>query len=343
MLKLKHLGAINTLPAHKFGTWNMREVVPARKAALADAIDNPSNIEQWIEGLRQLKGHYTPLNIDSSTFSGRVTSNIRCGFDAVDISASGLMRAERTPRDVRLDNYDHYYAIFQTAGAPTKVVQHDTVFELSVGRFAVVHSARPVTYASGHSGGQWLSIVLPRAELISHLGFEPGLSPPQRNARLERLLLELAANISDRDTHCDRCSTWTKLAFFDLLGALYAAPDQERTTSHSGKLFARVCSITKNRFADSDVSAREIADEAGISLRYLQKLFTIHDSTFGHFLTELRLDHAANLIRRRALTNSSQPLSSIAHACGYSDYTHFARAYRQRFGHSPGGPRIGSV
>jgi AraC family transcriptional regulator, positive regulator of tynA and feaB len=39
---------------------------------------------------------------------------------------------------------------------------------------------------------------------------------------------------------------------------------------------------------------------------------------------------------RRASLGISQPLSEIAYACGFRDYTHFARKFRQRFGYSPG-------
>jgi AraC family transcriptional activator of tynA and feaB len=50
-----------------------------------------------------------------------------------------------------------------------------------------------------------------------------------------------------------------------------------------------------------------------------------------------RKDHAARLVHRRALLgNKTPPLSEIAHACGFSDYTHFARKFRYRFGYPPG-------
>jgi hypothetical protein len=39
---------------------------------------------------------------------------------------------------------------------------------------------------------------------------------------------------------------------------------------------------------------------------------------------------------RRALLGASQSLSEVAHACGFIDYTHFARKFRHRFGHAPG-------
>jgi AraC-like DNA-binding protein len=38
-----------------------------------------------------------------------------------------------------------------------------------------------------------------------------------------------------------------------------------------------------------------------------------------------------------ASLGTSQPLSEIAFACGFRDYTHFARKFRHRFGYSPGG------
>ena len=55
-----------------------------------------------------------------------------------------------------------------------------------------------------------------------------------------------------------------------------------------------------------------------------------------YHISSARLDHAARLIERRALMKTGQPLSDIAYACGFRDYTHFARGFRQRFGAAPG-------
>ncbi|WP_424631663.1 helix-turn-helix transcriptional regulator [Bradyrhizobium sp. SYSU BS000235] len=126
-----------------------------------------------------------------------------------------------------------------------------------------------------------------------------------------------------------------RLAVYDLLGALFAPP-APLCSRHTDKLFVRVCSIIKDRFADPDISPCEVAAEMGISLRYLQKLFTIRGSTCGDYISSLRLDHAAHLIERRALMKTGQPLSDIAYACGFRDYTYFARRFRQRFGTTPG-------
>jgi AraC family transcriptional regulator, positive regulator of tynA and feaB len=59
-------------------------------------------------------------------------------------------------------------------------------------------------------------------------------------------------------------------------------------------------------------------------------------STRSEFIYSLRLDHAARLLGRRDSLRSGQPLSEIAYACGFNDYTHFARKFRYRFGHPLG-------
>jgi AraC-like DNA-binding protein len=70
--------------------------------------------------------------------------------------------------------------------------------------------------------------------------------------------------------------------------------------------------------------------------RYLQQLFSVRNSSYTHFIHTVRLDHAAGMLLRRALLNTRQPINQIAYASGFSDYTHFARQFRRRFGHSAG-------
>jgi AraC-like DNA-binding protein len=127
-----------------------------------------------------------------------------------------------------------------------------------------------------------------------------------------------------------------RLALYDLLGALFAPSDPGPVSRHADKLFARIRSVIKDRFADPAFGPPEVAAETGISLRYVQKLLTARGSTCSELVYSIRLDHAAHLLDRRASLNTSQPLSEIAYACGFRDYAHFARKFRHRFGHAPG-------
>lgn len=151
-----------------------------------------------------------------------------------------------------------------------------------------------------------------------------------------RLLFQLVSVFGQENELSAQARACMQLAIFDLLGALIApSTDQISISPYSDRSFARVCEVMRGRFGDPDINPQEVATDAGISLRYLQKLFTARKSTYSHFLTSLRLDHAARLLRRRALTRSGEPLSAIAYACGYRDYAHFARSFRRHFGRVP--------
>jgi AraC family transcriptional activator of tynA and feaB len=289
----------------------------------------------FIDVVRSLCGRYTPGGIEPETFSGRVRAGSICGFKTVDFSCNAH-RIERMHRDVHFDGMEHYYAIFQTAGQST-ILQNDQAVELAVGDVALVDSAQPVTYVSEKRNGQWSCLRLPRQSLISHLGFEPeGGLCRHRETPAARLCVRL---IQDAVNECDSspasAEPYMQLAIYDLLGALFAAPDLSTISSHTDKLFKRVCGIIKDRFAEPDFGPCEVAAEAGISLRYLQKLFTARGSTCTDFIHSVRLDHAARQLHRRGLLNTSQPISKIAYASGFSNYTHFARQFRRRFGHPP--------
>jgi AraC-like DNA-binding protein len=181
------------------------------------------------------------------------------------------------------------------------------------------------------NGAQWLSIYMPRQSLISHLGFEPDGCLRGRGETLSaRVLSQLVLEgIEGEETPAARSGP-------HLVGALFAPSEPWVGSRHSDTLFKRIRGIMEDSFADPNFGPNEVAAETGISLRYLQKLFTERSSTCSDFIYSLRLDHAACLVSRRALLGTNQPLSEIAYACGFRDYTHFARKFRHRFGHAPG-------
>jgi AraC family transcriptional regulator, positive regulator of tynA and feaB len=291
------------------------------------------NYEQWRDlmcpnfGLHRVD--------DPKAFAGRFRSRHIFGLNASEIR-NNKCRCERTQRDIRLDGVDHCYAVFQVDGRST-IIQNDQAVTLAEGDVAFIESARPATYVNdGHE--QWLVLQLPRQRLISALGFEPrGGLGNHSGTRVSRLLFQLVVGAVDDEepmpTSADNCMQG---AVYDLLGALFAPLDPAPGSLQSDRLFKRICDVIKARFADPDFGPCEIAAEAGISLRYLQKLFTKRGCTCSGFIQSLRLDQAARSIKRRALMKSGQPLSEIAYACGYRYYSNFAHAFRQRFGHAPG-------
>jgi AraC-like DNA-binding protein len=232
---------------------------------------------------------------------------------------------------------EHYYAAFPIGGH-SAMTQNDHVVDLAVGDVVLVDSTRPLTYFGENKLGRWLALHLPRQALISHFGSEPQGGLSGRGGTLAgRLLFQLVRDaVKDRDVPSDPVEPDMQLVIYDLLRALFAPHDPAPASLHVDKLFKRVCEIIADHLADPAFGPCEVAAEAGISLRYLQKLFTARNSTCTHYMHSVRLDHAARLLHRRALLNTSQPISEIAYDSGFSDYTHFARKFRGRFGHPPG-------
>ena len=76
---------------------------------------------------------------------------------------------------------------------------------------------------------------------------------------------------------------------------------------------------------------------AGVSPRHLDRLFAAHlGATFLDQYRLIRLQHA-----RRLLEQSPLSISEIAIATGFSSGAHFSRAYRTRYGVTPGQTRRG--
>jgi AraC family transcriptional activator of tynA and feaB len=310
-------------------------VIEAIMHSSSDFLSTPSlGYEAWRDVVRLICGRYTPGGIEPTTFSGRARVRSICGFRAVDLG-SNAHSLERTHRDVRADAVDHYYALFQMTGQ-SKIVQNDRIVELTVGDVALVDAARPVSYVSEKGSNHWRSLQLPRRSLVSHLGLEPRCPSRRSGAAAARPLLQfLQDGVEDEQSMSVSANAYMRLACYDLLGALFAPSDPEVAYLHTDRLFARICDIIKDHFADPDFGPRDVAIEAGISLRYLQKLFTARNSTCRHFINSVRLDHAAGLLKRRSFLKTSQPISEIAYASGFGDYTNFNRRFRHRFGHTP--------
>jgi AraC family transcriptional regulator, positive regulator of tynA and feaB len=293
--------------------------------------------------MREDWGWFTPAR-ETNIFAGKVRTRRVLGFAAVDLTCNAA-RLERTELDIRRDDMEYYYVTVRDTGESI-IIHNDRVVNIAAGDVILLDSTRPVTFISTAQPGspQWLGLQVPRQNLVSHLGFEPqGGACGRRQAQAARLLCQLALDpVSNAETALASADEFMRLAVYDLLGALFAPP-VPLGSRHNDKLFMRVCGIIKDRFADPDTSPREVAAEAGISLRYLQRLFTVRGSTCGHHICSARLDHAARLIERRALMKTGQPLSDIAYACGFRDYTHFARGFRRRFGTAPGAVGAGAT
>jgi AraC family transcriptional regulator, positive regulator of tynA and feaB len=291
--------------------------------------------ETWRASVRAISGRFNAEGVEPSAFTGWLRATNVYGFTAAEIG-SNAPQVERTYTDVRLDRADHYFTIFQVTGQSVMTV-NDRAVRLDVGDVALIDLTRPVTFCSLSEGGlrNSVSLYLPRKPLICHLGFEPRDGLYRRSGTAAgRLLFDLIRNPGSAELACSPADRYMQLVVYDLVGALFA-PSDAAPSRHAEKLFQRILDVIRDGFADPDLGPCGVAAKAGISLRYLQKLLTQRGLTCSELIYSTRLDHAARLLDRRSTVGMGQPLSEIAYACGFRDYTHFGRKFRIRFGRAP--------
>lgn len=90
---------------------------------------------------------------------------------------------------------------------------------------------------------------------------------------------------------------------------------------------------------DAPLGAEELAEEAGVSVRQMERLFRryLGTSPKRHYQA-LRLNRAKDL-----LVQSDLSITEIAMATGFAAVSHFSKCYRAQFGSSPYGSRAAAL
>ncbi|MEU6610745.1 helix-turn-helix transcriptional regulator [Streptomyces shenzhenensis] len=116
-----------------------------------------------------------------------------------------------------------------------------------------------------------------------------------------------------------------------LLDQLRASPQQPlHLPRPAAPPLRTLCEILQADPADNRTLA-ELGREVGASSRTLSRLFRSDlGMTFPQWRTQLRLQHALVLLAEK------EPVTTVAHQCGWSSASAFIDVFRRTFGHTPG-------
>ncbi len=106
-----------------------------------------------------------------------------------------------------------------------------------------------------------------------------------------------------------------------------------RATHHSRKVFKSLQKTLADLASNCNVTASDIAQTHGLSLRYLHAIYAANGTSCGRELMRVRLERAQRLLLDP--TEPSRKIDDIAWHCGFSDTSHFRRRFRALFGVSP--------
>jgi AraC-like DNA-binding protein len=89
----------------------------------------------------------------------------------------------------------------------------------------------------------------------------------------------------------------------------------------------------EQRSSDPGLSASTVANLLGITVRYVHLLLEETGARFSHHLLERRLENAAALLRNPQWRD--RLIIEIAAEAGFTDISHFNRAFRRKFRATP--------
>ncbi|HEU4405934.1 MAG TPA: helix-turn-helix domain-containing protein [Polyangiaceae bacterium] len=95
----------------------------------------------------------------------------------------------------------------------------------------------------------------------------------------------------------------------------------------------RIRRFALEHLGEPELDANMIAEGAGLSPRYVHRLFDDEPVTLMKWVWGQRLDRARADLATPALRSRS--IGEIAYGWGFSSVAHFSRAFRERFGQSP--------
>ena len=116
-----------------------------------------------------------------------------------------------------------------------------------------------------------------------------------------------------------------------LLGLASCQLGDEPTHTHT--LLARCESSMRERLADPDLAALDVAKAAGTSLRTMHRTFASEKRTFAGSLLAMRLEEGGRMLSDTRFKRVT--VGEIARRCGFMDPSHFARQFRRLRGVGP--------
>lgn len=243
------------------------------------------------------------------------------------------MRNDRTRNLLRSRPNENFFVALMAAGHG-RLVQDQRCATPGPGDVVIYDSGRPFTWAF-EGDSRMLIGQLPRRLLTSRIAASDQIAA--RTLRCGEPCASLVASVLNETIRLDAA---TDEAALQRLGAsladtLAAALEfgliQGRHSLGHQDLLGRAKATLLRHIEDPDFDFSRLVSELGVSGRTLCRVFAADGTTAIRWLWRQRLEHARRLLDERRVSTVSQ----AAMRSGFNDLSHFARAFKTRYGEMP--------
>lgn len=313
----------------------MQEPAPPAIACIRFVAEGDSAGERLARWRERVAGFYDvePTPVSQAQAFHMDTSSWHLGGLIAGTARFGAREQQRTPRHARADQVDHYRLLLQTAGR-VRVDADGRQATVEPGSVLLTDASRPERYST--EDGSNIVLFLPR-DLLDEALPRPldlhGLVP--RGAAASVLVSHLQSLLRHIDSITPAEAPDIAQATVRMIAAGLApsAATLERARpSIESTLLRQACRYVELHLADPDLSAQHLCVFFGLSRATLYRLFEPLGGV-SSFIKERRLERVHEVLRS---TDVHRQLGLVADRHGFKSAAHFSRAFRERFGFSPG-------
>jgi AraC-like DNA-binding protein len=244
----------------------------------------------------------------------------------------------RTDNDIADSSATGYGILYALSGG-AQVIQNGEVLEANAGTAVIYDADAPAKVNMSETGSrEYFFITFPRHLIHASAANDTFTSPARTLTMRSPLLhgLDYLAGVLARQSgeELERVyNACLHLFTADFLMAQRDDASSSRDECAAAYLLARMRVEIDREAGNTALSPEWLAERFGISVRHVHKVFASQGLTCQSYITDLRLNYA-----RKDLCASSVKLriATLAYRWGFNDPSSFGRAFRNRFGCSPG-------
>jgi AraC family transcriptional activator of tynA and feaB len=294
-----------------------------------DVVEQRRALAYWVDTVCD---RFLELDIDTAA-----RSNFRACLDQFDFGPATLsfvgaasQQIRRTPARISRTRYPAFFLVQFRVGHGL-LRQCGKEVQAHAGECVFIDGTEPYELDCPQSSlaailrmpEDWLRRWLPNPETSAAMLFSHGDWSAALCAAMASLRLETCSDLAlPRSTVAEQIASLLALAVGK--GAACANPRS---------LLNDLVVSLRDRLEETDLSPMAVAAQHDISKRTLHYAFAAAGTTFVEQLMKLRLERA-----REILSDARQAaprIEDVATRCGFTDPSHFARRFRQKYGHAP--------